>query len=124
MRREILFKGTTLQGETVRGFLVNEETIRISSGLDRTVIRSTVGQYIGLEDKNDNKIFEKDLVHVVLDKFGKGKHEYWRIEYGSFGDAQFYVTNDINSCRAIECVQSVWFTIDGKDEILLEIIKE
>jgi len=119
--RKILFRGITLQGEMVFGFLLNESTIRTDSGLDRTVNPDSICQYIGLEDKNGVKIFERDIVHVVKDKFGPGRDEVWHIEYGSFGDASFYVVNGINSCREIECDQVVWFTISGKEEIELEV---
>jgi uncharacterized phage protein (TIGR01671 family) len=81
-----------------------------------------VMQFTGLQDVNGVDIYEGDIVCIEKDKFGIGRHEVWSIEYGYFGDAAFYVQNNINSGRLIETDQyHPHFSPDGSIEITLEV---
>jgi uncharacterized phage protein (TIGR01671 family) len=71
MNRQILFRGKrTDNGEWVEGFLIIEASGQhcIHSTLDDgtkiawEVIPESVGEFIGLHDKNGNKIFEGDVI--------------------------------------------------------------
>tara|TARA_R110000782_G_scaffold169367_1_gene261282 strand:+ start:609 stop:1007 length:399 start_codon:yes stop_codon:yes gene_type:complete len=82
-------------------------------------------QYLGIQDENGVKVFENDVVHIVHNKFGEGINEVWRIEYGSFGDAAYYVCNGINSCRRIDDEFGGYtFNIDGTADIPIIVIND
>jgi hypothetical protein len=79
-----------------------------------------VRQYIGIEYPCGRDIFSGDICHIVKDRFGKGKDEIWTIEYGCFGDAKYYVYNQLNSCREIETEYGDVYFIASEERVYIE----
>jgi len=100
MNTEIKFRGKALTGEWVYGFYIGQTKTHIASTIlcDKTgkfvvVMAQTVGQYIGLKDKNKKESYKGDILK------------------GSNGGDEFYgpIIWNQSTCS---------FVVDIKDEIL------
>lgn len=106
--REILFRGKITQDEWVYGFYENvkleEATIHYVDG--KIVIPETVGQYTGLTDKNDKKIFEGDIVRFYDKCWEEGGIATVDYEYGKW---------KINGQYTTKISSTVWLDLYRSD---------
>ena len=151
--REVLFRGKTKTGIWIEGFLfqtecdgVKEWNISMSplSANDYSeilgdygdVIPETVGQYTGLTDKNGKKIFDGDIVKVVVNRHVCDKidvrEEKGLIDYDAMGmlSLVLYFHNDVpiysdvfNELSLSSCVQDFHFELIGNIHDNPELLK-
>ena len=106
MNREIKFKYIVIRENGFKfhdSFTLSQiQEGRAKSWMERNGVTESIlhrCEFIGLQDKNGRDIYNGDVVH----KRKNGDfYEYWIVKYGSFGDAKYYVCNQINSCREIQ----------------------
>lgn len=92
MQREILFRGKNKSGEWVFGDLIQyPDSVWIRDSKDESaklyieVEPSTVGQYVGLVDKNNVKIFEGDKVRCLVNDKEIGQRDVVEFKSSAFG---------------------------------------
>jgi uncharacterized phage protein (TIGR01671 family) len=114
MNREIEFRGLRkdgkgwVYGDLLRPHDGNSSTyIMQRNGIEVEVLPETVGQFTGLKDKNDKKIFDGDIVEQVVGEYSMSIE--WDNEIASWGmcfrlpecdpemSKDFYVTDYIVS---------------------------
>ena len=110
MNRQILFRGKCFDtNKWVYGYYVLNnkgsfiETMNLEEDYDiiNRVDSSTVGQYIGLNDKLDNKIFEGDIVDV------KFFEDYLKRYICIFKNGSFVLYHDLGSSKEICSFSSI-----------------
>ena len=129
MKREILFRGKLLDtGQWVEGSLIGEDVI-VGNIVDfeedyfttefwYKVDTETVGQFTGITDINDIKIFEGDIAKYY-NPYSKQWYTHivkWDKMFASFG----FFTEDSEWCKEndwlkIECIEVIGNIYDNKD---------
>ena len=120
MSREILFRGKrTDNGEWVEGFYANRiEECLLDAGKHYIltcdaygfswyeVDPDTVGQYIGLTDKNGKRIFEGNIVKIRYTDNGCVVTETTRVGY-DYKFASYFPFNWQYSCDGCDCSMKI-----------------
>ena len=128
--REILFRGKTYDGEWVYGgYFEDRDYHFIPRGIGAAFVeveQGTVGQFTGVFDKNDNKIFEGDIVDFYEVLGQQGIMEPFKKPFKGvvkYGNGYYYVEYinkrnqkgkwNLSSCWHLEVVGNIH---DNKEE--------
>ncbi len=134
--REILFRGKNVcDGDWIYGYYAgpagghnNFHEIRDNSdsvGAWLDVDPATVGQYTGLKDKNDQMIFEGDLVQPVLPPSISQPSFVWPIMPVVFSDGVFGLQDQRGGVTPFKSfAPRVTFEVKGNIHDNLELLKE
>lgn len=77
---------------TQRGNKIACATMTNTDGVSNIDVNdNTIGQYIGIKDKNDNKIFEDDIVRIIVNNYDEDNILIVRYDSAL---AQFVLEND------------------------------
>ena len=91
--REILFRAKNLIGEWVYGYYLQRNGNHYIN--DDLIDLNTLGQYTGLKDKNDNKIFEGDILAKVYSNDVVDEEDNRIVEYTTDSITNCGCCNDV-----------------------------
>lgn len=91
--REIEFRGQRMDDQWVYGYYVQRgqyASIYDSQGEMHIVKRETIGQYIGLNDANDGRIYEDDTMREPnINPESDGEYTYYKVRFGKMVDTRY-----------------------------------
>jgi len=100
--REIKFRGITVNGEVVFGFLIKQGDnfiIQNTKGIGKIVLDNSISEFTGMTDFYGNDIYERDVLCAVV---SKRKEEYTV----SFINGAFRVSSNVHNnvlCLSHSC---------------------
>lgn len=124
MKREIEFRGKTAKGEWVYGSFLQLEYLKTHTYIvDRygtieedniegmeEVIPETVGQYVGIKDKNGKKVYVGD---IVKDEYGRIMEVVWRENLAKFSFKLIKATGKKWTENFLYADMGEWFELEN-----------